>query len=188
MEEKPSTWDQRYTSGNLKGGDANAAENRRVKLQRTRLVRRLLPSEPVNPGGHAAWGALVRVDGTDVYRDGGYCGVGKGMSNNVAEYSGFLAALTEAVKYPGRLLIRGDSRLVICQLSPEAARVLGYRNKWKVNGGAYMPFYEKARPMYEANSTRITLRWVSRNENDICDVLSKQVLKDKGVVFRIQPE
>jgi ribonuclease HI len=144
--------------------------------------------EPVNPGGHAAWGALVQIDGKDVYRDGGYCGGGKGMSNNVAEYSGFVAVLTEALKYPGKILIRGDSRLVICHLSIEASRGLGYGKKWKVNGGAYMPFYLKAKPLYEANKNRITLQWVSRDENSICDVLSKQVLKDKGIVFKIQPE
>lgn len=144
--------------------------------------------EPTNPGGHAAWGAVVRVNGVDVYRDGGYCGGGPGMSNNVAEYSGFLAALTEALKYPGKILIRGDSRLVICQLSHDAARALGYMTYWKVNGGAYMPFYEKAQPLYEANEKRVTLRWIPRDQNDICDVLSKKVLKDRGVKFKIQPE
>ena len=144
--------------------------------------------EPTNPGGHAAWGALVRVNGEDVYRDGGYCGFGKGMSNNVAEYSGFLAALTQALKYPGKIHIRGDSRLVICHLSAEAARRLGYNGCWKVNGGAYFPFYQQAKPLYDANKDRITLNWISRDENEICDVLSKQVLKDKGIVFRIQPE
>jgi hypothetical protein len=51
-----------------------------------------------------------------------------------------------------------------------------------------MPFYLKAKPLYEANKNRITLQWVSRDENSICDVLSKQVLKDKGIVFKIQPE
>lgn len=148
----------------------------------------MLLSEPTNPGGHAAWGAVVHVGGKEVYRDGGYCGVGKGMSNNVAEYSGFVAALTEAVKYPGPILVRGDSRLVICHLSKEAARSLGYAGTWKVNGGAYMPFYLKAKPLYEQNKGRVQLRWVPREQNDICDVLSKKVLKDMGVVFRIQPE
>ena len=110
------------------------------------------------------------------------------MSNNVAEYSGFVAVLTEALKHPGRILLRGDSRLVICQLSREAARALHYGGKWKVNGGAYMPFYQQAKPLYEANSTRITMRWIPREQNDVCDVLSKKVLKDMGVKFMIQPE
>lgn len=144
--------------------------------------------EPKNPGGHAAWGAVVHVDGQSVYRDGGYCGVGPRMSNNVAEYSGFCAALKEALKYPGVILVRGDSRLVICQLSLMGARKCGYSKKWKVNGGAYMPFYRQAIEILKGNEGRIGMEWIPREENDICDVLSKQVLHDMGVVFRIQPE
>lgn len=134
--------------------------------------------EPRNPGGHAAWGALVKVDGKIVWQDGGYCGVGPAMSNNVAEYSGALAALTEAVKHPGVILLRGDSKLVIMQL----------QGKWKVNGGLYHPFYLKARDVYDREKGRIKLQWVPRDQNEECDVLSKQVLKDMNVVFRIQPE
>jgi ribonuclease HI len=144
--------------------------------------------EPKNPGGHAAWGALVKVNGREVYAAGGYCGVGRGMSNNVAEYSGFVAALTEALKYQGRIVVRGDSRLVICHLSLEAARALNYKSTWKVNGGAYMPFYQQAKPLYDRNKHRVKLVWVPREKNDVCDYLSKQVLKDRGVVFHIQPE
>ncbi len=130
----------------------------------------------------------MKVGDQEVYADGGYCGVGKGQSNNVAEYSGFLAALTESLKYPGKIFIRGDSRLVICHLSSDAAKELGYSGKWKVNGGHYMPYHLKAKALYEANKSRITLGWISRDENSVCDWLSKKVLKDKGVVFRIQPE
>jgi ribonuclease HI len=144
--------------------------------------------EPKNPGGHAAWGALVNVGEQQVYAEGGYCGCDRTTSNNVAEYAGFVAALTEALKYPGKILICGDSRLVICHLSAEASRELGYSGKWKVNGGHYMPYHLKAKELYEANKGRITLRWISRDDNSVCDWLSKKVLKDMGVVFRIQPE
>jgi ribonuclease HI len=144
--------------------------------------------EPRNPGGHAAWGAAVFVDGVSVYEGNGYCGVGPKMSNNVAEYSGFCAALREALKYPGKIHIRGDSRLVICHLSADAARRLGYAGKWKMKGGLYKPFYDEAIQLLKGNEDRIKFDWVPRDKNEICDVLSKQVLKDKGVVFRIQPE
>ena len=135
-------------------------------------------TEPVNPGGHAAWGALVKVDGEVVWSGNGYCGVGPAMSNNVAEYSGALAALTEAAKYSGVILLRGDSKLVIMQL----------QGKWKVNGGLYHPFYLKAKDVYTREKNRLKLQWVPRDQNAECDVLSKQVLKDLKVVFRIQPE
>lgn len=134
--------------------------------------------EPRNPGGHGAWGALVKVDGREVWSSGGYCGVGKEISNNVSEYSGCAAAIEEASKYPGPIIVRGDSKLVIMQL-------LG---KWRVNGGLYMPYYLKAKQLYEREKQRLTLQWIPRQHNEECDVLSKKVLKDMGVKFRIQPE
>lgn len=134
--------------------------------------------EPRNPGGHAAWGAAVHVDGVSVYRAGGYCGFGPKMSNNVAEYSAFCAVARECMKYTGLIHIRGDSKLVVMQLA----------GRWKINGGLYMPFHQEAKALWSKIKDRAHLEWIPREENDICDVLSKQVLKDRGVVFRIQPE
>lgn len=134
--------------------------------------------EPVNPGGHAAWGAAVKYAGHFVYRDGGYCGFGAKMSNNVAEYMGVTNAIREAAKYPGVILIRGDSKLVVMQL----------QCKWKVNGGLYHPFYLQARELYDQHKERIKLEWIPRDQNEVCDALSKQVLRDREVKFRIQPD
>lgn len=146
--------------------------------------------EPKNPGGHAAWGAVVHVDGVEVYREGGYCGVGPQMSNNVAEYTGFVAALTEALKHAGKIHVRGDSRLVICQLTVQPKHISQMKNpgKWMMRGGLYEPFYRQAEKLMRKHGNRVTLEWIPRDENDICDVLSKQQLRDRGVVFRIQPE
>lgn len=134
--------------------------------------------EPKNPGGHAAWGAMVKLDGNAVYAAGGYCGFGAGMSNNVAEYSAFCAAAEECLKHAGVIIFRGDSKLVVMQL----------QGKWKVNGGLYKPFYDRAVPLWKELRSRASLNWIPREENDECDYLSKQVLKDRGVVFRIQPD
>lgn len=134
--------------------------------------------EPKNPGGHAAWGAMLRLDGVTVYAEGGYCGYGSKMSNNVAEYSAALAVMCEAEKYEGLIFLRGDSKLVIMQL----------QRKWKINGGLYYPFYLQAKEVYGRIKERTKLEWIPRDNNDECDYLSKQVLKDRGVVFRIQPE
>lgn len=133
--------------------------------------------EPTNPGGHAAWGAVVQINGSPVYRHGGYCGHGSAMSNNVAEYSAFIAAAEECLKHEGVCIIRGDSKLVVMQLN----------GRWKVNGGLYKPFYDKAKILWSQLKGRARLEWIPRERNDICDVLSKQVLIDRGVVFKIQP-
>ena len=134
--------------------------------------------EPKNPGGHAAWGAVIFRDEVRFWEDRGYCGSGPAMSNNVAEYSGMCAVLERLKQEQGPCVIYGDSKLVIMQL----------QRKWKVNGGLYMPFYTRAVTLYEPMKDRLTLKWISRDENAVCDVLSKSVLKDKGIRFRIQPE
>jgi ribonuclease HI len=134
--------------------------------------------EPVNPGGHAAFGAAVVVDGMTVLATGGYVGNGALMSNNCAEYSGFIAAAEECMKHAGVVIIRGDSKLVVNQL----------QGLWKVNGGLYMPYYQRAIVLWSQLKIRTRLEWIPRDQNEVCDDLSKQVLRDRGVQFRIQPE
>lgn len=134
--------------------------------------------EPKNPGGHAAWGAVLCRDGKKIWEDAVYCGEGPKMSNNVAEYSGVGAVLARLQDENEFCLIRGDSKLVIMQL----------QHKWKINGGLYMPFYAKASVLYDKIKDRVGFQWVPREQNEICDVLSKGVLKDRGITFKIQPE
>lgn len=134
--------------------------------------------EPTNPGGHAAWGAVLFLGSEKIWESQGYCGFGPKMSNNVAEYSGICAVLERLQGESLACLIRGDSKLVIMQL----------QRKWKINGGLYFPFYKQAKALYEPIKDRITFEWVPRERNDLCDYLSKGVLKNKNVKFRIQPE
>lgn len=47
--------------------------------------------EPVNPGGTAAYGVVVKCEGKVLFSEGKIVGSGNGISNNVAEYSGLLA-------------------------------------------------------------------------------------------------
>jgi ribonuclease HI len=133
--------------------------------------------EPYNPGGHAAFGILLRVDGNPVVARSGYVGFGDGMSNNVAEFSGFIALMIEVKKFPGIAMIRGDSKLVINTLS----------GKWKVKQGLYVPYFTQARNLFEVERERIGIEWISRDDNGECDQLSKAELKDRGIRLRIQP-
>lgn len=135
-------------------------------------------TEPRNPGGHGAWGGLIKVDGKEVFAKGGYVGNGPTISNNVSEYCAFIAVAEEILKHPGVAIIRGDSKLVVMQL----------RGKWRVKGGLYKPFYDKAKVLWAKIKDRADLIWVPREENEVCDYLSKNVLKELGIKFRIQPE
>jgi probable phosphoglycerate mutase len=68
-------------------------------------------------------------DGTVLLRDHRVIGKGKAMSNNVAEYAGVLRILKYlSSRPPGRVTIRGDSKLVINQLN----------GKWHIKKGLYL--------------------------------------------------
>jgi len=86
--------------------------------------------EPVNPGGTATFGAVIKdKEGTVLSKAHGLVGKGSGMSNNVAEYAGVFHILKYLVsRPPGRVTIHGDSNLVINQLN----------GKWRVRKGLYL--------------------------------------------------
>lgn len=129
-------------------------------------------TEPVNPGGHGAYGVLVKMDGETILAEGVYVGHGPKISNNVCEYAGACAVFREIAKYPGHgAYVKGDSRLVVCQL-------LGL---WEVHGGLYVPYYREALRLYDPLRARVKLDWVPRDRNSECDELSKGVLRKRGV-------
>jgi len=148
--------------------------------------------EPVNPGGHAAWGIRVCVDGKESHTAGGYCGAGEGMSNNVAEYSGVIAAMkwVRQAGLAGILTIRGDSKLVIQQLNRAWKAKEGHYVGAQFVRHLYFPFYQEAAAILdELKHTLggVELVWIPRDENAACDYYSKKVLLDRGIKFRIQP-
>jgi len=138
--------------------------------------------EPVNPGGHAAYGAVIKRDGEYVFGKGEYVGHGKGISNNVAEYAGMICVLEQLLSLSDlskhSVTIYGDSKLVVMQMA----------GRWKSHGGAYVPFMQRAKQLALALPSKPTYKWIPRDKNEECDGLSKQVIRDRGIEFRIQPE
>ena|ERR1700728_4240574 len=132
--------------------------------------------EPRNPGGHAAWGAIICRGNETIWQQSGYCGVGPKISNNVAEYSGVAAILERLQGETEHCLIRGDSKLVVMQLT----------GKFKVRKGLYIPFYWKAKGLLDPIRHRVGFAWIPREENEMCDDLSKGVLRDMNVQFKIK--
>jgi len=120
--------------------------------------------EPQNPGGYATYGILLKLDSKTIVSRCGCVGYGKLMSNNVAEYVAIAELLGEVSKYDENAEIYGDSALVVNQLN----------RKWKIRGGLYRPYYEKAKALFDPLRQRIYLQWVPREENQECDELSKQ--------------
>src|SRR5438876_3627883 len=122
--------------------------------------------EPVNPGGRATYGYVVRNDaGRDIARKSGVVGKGPEMSNNVAEYAALCEALRFLVKEKMSRMsieIRSDSRLVVNQM----------KGKWKFRKGLYAQKYSEAKGL-TALFTIITFRWIPREENEEADALSR---------------
>lgn len=140
--------------------------------------------EPVNPGGTASYGAVIFKGDERIWECSKIFypqrGREKETSNNVAEYSGFISILEYFLEHgleKEKIEIFGDSKLVIEQM----------KGNWKIVKGFYKPLAYKAKEMVN-KFKKTTFEWISRDENDIADELSKAELIKAGVDFRIQPE
>ncbi|HWB81427.1 MAG TPA: reverse transcriptase-like protein, partial [Nannocystaceae bacterium] len=92
--------------------------------------------EPYNPGGWGGWGfAIWDPSATEIASGYGVLEKGRGMTNNVAEYTAALECVRRwiALAIAGPIVVRGDSKLVIEQMS----------GRWKVKAGAYVAVYRE---------------------------------------------
>ena len=118
---------------------------------------------PRNPCGVAAYGYLVYRDGALIHRGFRAVGEGKGMTNNVAEYEGLMAA-AQWLKDEGireKIVIKGDSQLVIKQMKGE----------WKINSATSKKYVPEIRKLLEGKD--VSISWVPREENEEADKLSR---------------
>ncbi len=124
--------------------------------------------EPVNPGGTASFGVIIKnEDGTVISEEYGLVGRGDAMSNNMAEYAGVRHVLRYlASRPPGRAMIHGDSNLVINQLN----------GKWRVRKGLYLAIAMETKELLahlRGLGWQINFCWIPREQNEECDMLSK---------------
>ncbi len=130
--------------------------------------------QPVNPGGTASWGFVIKRRA----QDHGIVGAGPGMSNNVDEFRAVVMALEWVVRHrpPERLIrLHADSQLVVQQLS----------GRWRMRGGLYAEKYRRAAALVEtlrALDYKIEFIWVPREQNTQADSLTKQALAAGGRV------
>ncbi|OPX76476.1 MAG: Ribonuclease HI [Methanosaeta sp. PtaB.Bin018] len=118
---------------------------------------------PKNPCGVAAFGYLVLRNGQVVHKGFRAVGEGKGMTNNVAEYEGLMAAAQwiadEGIEE--KIVIKGDSQLVIKQMKGE----------WKVKSATSKKYVPKIERLLEGKD--VSFVWVPREENEEADRLSR---------------
>ena len=117
-----------------------------------------------NPG-EAGFGLVVEADGT-VEEHAGYLGR---TTNNVAEYSGLLAALTWARRAGvEELALFGDSELVLKQLS----------GAYKVKAPHLLPMFLRALAL-RREIPRVRIQHVPRAENKRADLLSNRAIDER---------
>jgi ribonuclease HI len=138
--------------------------------------------EPVNPGGTAVSGAIVKAkEGTVLLEEGRLVGNGEGMSNNVAEYAAIIRVFEYLIPCPpSHVIVRGDSSLVINQLS----------GKWAARKGLYYSTCLEARELLcrlRSSGGQVELHWIPRAQNEECDALSRGTLAEARVLREIQP-
>lgn len=121
--------------------------------------------QPVNPGGIACYGYLIRKDGKLVHQDYGVAGqpFSKDATNNVAEYTALIKALEwlleNSTNEPVRII--SDSELVVRQLKGE----------YKVKSKRIVPLFRKASSLKDSFAN-IEITWVPREENKEADALT----------------
>lgn len=139
--------------------------------------------EPCNPGGIAAYGAVIFKDDHRIWGQSEIFYPKKGReketSNNVAKYSGFKAILDYLLAsglHLEPIEISGDSNLVIQQMF----------GRWKIRFGYYVPIALACKKLL-SQFPMIRGHWIPRGQNSIADELSKTQLIKAGVRFKIQP-
>ena len=112
-----------------------------------------------NPGP-AAYGCLVKDAQTNevLFKEGKTLGV---TTNNVAEYSGLVAALAAAheIDPNAQIEVRMDSKLVVEQMS----------GNWKIKHENMKGLVEKARNAFAQSQVKYV--WVPREDNLAADTL-----------------
>lgn len=144
----------------------------------TKIKKKVTPAENINDNtyslyfdgcskgnpGHAGAGAVLYLGSNEIWAKSIY--VGNRSTNNVAEYSGMILGMNEAItKNITELSVYGDSMLVIKQM----------RGEYKVTSPAMQPLFDKAK-LLEKRFSKISYAHVYRDKNTRADELSNQGL------------
>jgi len=119
---------------------------------------------PVNPGGTAKFGIVIKANGEIIHSATGLVGTGPAMSNNVAEYAAVNAVMDYLIEeqITGEVTIYGDSMIVIRRLS-----------RGKVSKGLCTPYSQRAVGLKKQLLCTPTFVWIPRAENGEADELSR---------------
>jgi ribonuclease HI len=126
-----------------------------------------------NPGGVSCYGWIIQHGPLDFMprteTGHGFVRQGPGSTNNVAEYFALGHALKHLLDagYRGRLEIRGDSKLVIEQLS----------GRWKCQAPLLVPLRQRCLALIELLGNDFSAIWIPRAQNAEADELSRKAYR-----------
>jgi ribonuclease HI len=123
-----------------------------------------------NPGPGGA-GAVLYKGEIEIWSDCTF--VGKKVTNNIAEYTGLIIGLKQAIKIGIKnITVNGDSQLVIKQMT----------GTYKVNSENLIELYKTAKQL-EKSFDSISFNHVYRKDNKRADSLSNDgLVKPEGIV------
>jgi ribonuclease HI len=131
--------------------------------------------EPSNPGGTIAWGWLLN-DGNRIYSNRGSLSPAPENTNNKGEYFalGFglrnTLAIAQKIGRPDRLIVQGDSQLVIKQLNGVFACHNPYLAACRTKCLDLLKAIDPLPGLWLAE-------WIPREQNEAADALSREAYK-----------
>lgn len=126
--------------------------------------------EPVNPNGVACWGFSIYKEGVKKLTSKGVIGEGKGMSNNLAEYTALCEVLRKLLNWGWqneKIVVYSDSQLLVDQMT-------GRRG---AHGGLYYPAFIEASKLVQ-KFRKISFIWIPREKNVEADALSREAYEE----------
>ena len=127
--------------------------------------------EPVNPGGIATAGWILKGDGGKVI-DSAALFVCEGVkaTNNVAEYCalGFALAKLHRINWRGELLVMGDSQLVVNQVT----------KKWNCNKAHLRKLRDRCLELLAQVAMTWKAMWIPRIQNEEADAESRHAYRE----------
>ena len=131
---------------------------------------------PINPGGTACFAYVIKKNGETIDKDYGIIGTGRGMTNNVGEYTALVRALEKirSLKlHKEETIVRSDSRLIAYGMGKDPTTGRG----WRIKAPLILPLYAKAKRLTE--DMNIKFQWIPREENEEADQLTRLAYESK---------
>jgi ribonuclease HI len=128
----------------------------------------------------ACWGFWIYKDGVKQFGGKGVIGEGRGMSNNLAEYTALVKALRELINHGWqneKVTVKSDSMLLVNQM----------RGLWYAHGGLYYSAHAEAVKLAKMFKD-LTFVWIPREENEEADALSRKAYEEYCKAKGVEPK